>query len=182
MRLSYFARGNEERETNNVIQIYGFEDRPLFLPIFFLHRYFVVEVCRQYFLWLSIFEQKEKRQFISFPFTIGKVTAKNTTHTLIVAKSLDAFNLSEVKFIKCFNRGRIFMDHLDPMRYGNSFPRSREQGEQSHSVDKKTLVDVGQIVEKEIIATGETSKQRGANHAGQSQSSICSTIATSSTI
>jgi len=56
------------------------------------------------------------------------------THVLIFVKSLDAFNLSEVEDIKGFDRGIIFTEHLESIGYGNLFPRSGEQGEESHSV------------------------------------------------
>jgi len=64
--------------------------------------------CTKYRCCLSIFEQKKKRQFIYFLFTVVKVTMKNTTHTLIFAKSLDAFKLSEAKAIKGFDRGDLW--------------------------------------------------------------------------
>lgn len=64
-------------------------------------------------------------------------------HAINFAKPLDAFNSSEFEAIKGFDRGKLFMDHLEFMRYRNFFPRSKEQGEKSHSVDQKILVHVG---------------------------------------
>jgi len=37
---------HKERQSNTVIQIYGFQGKPLILPNFFIDMYFVVEVCR----------------------------------------------------------------------------------------------------------------------------------------
>lgn len=76
------------------------------------------------------FEQENKKQFISFPFTVGEVTTKNTSHADILVNSLDAVNLGEAKTIEGFDRGKIFNEHLDSIKYGKLFPRSRYQSEE----------------------------------------------------
>jgi len=70
---------------------------------------------------------------------------KIATHSNILEKPLDAFNLGQAEATEGLDRGNFFMEHLETVRYENLFQRNREHSEESHSVstkDHKTLVDV----------------------------------------
>lgn len=121
---------HEERESNIVIGIYGFQDNPLLFPKFFMDKCFVAEVPRQYHPWLILFECKKKKQYITFPFIVGEVTIKNTIHLVKFAKALKYFILSGIEDVQDFYLEAIFSRHLSIIRYVNLFTRDVENSEE----------------------------------------------------
>jgi len=67
-------RGTLEKTKNyNVIRIFGSPGNPFFLPYYISDKIFIIEVARQYKLWLHFFHEKRKRQFILLPWKIKEI-------------------------------------------------------------------------------------------------------------
>jgi hypothetical protein len=82
-------------EDHSYIRLYGYEGSPFLLPTFFCDRYFVVELCRQYKTWSTIFYKKRKSQSISLPFNVAIVTIRSSSHLIKVSEMFNVFDLKE---------------------------------------------------------------------------------------
>lgn len=149
---------HEERESNTLIQIYGFQGKSLLLHKFVTDKYFIVEVYRQYLDQLDIFERKKIKQFIPFLFTLGEIILKITSHVTDFTRTLNAFNLSKVEAIKAFNEEGLFHAHQERIGYSNLFAKIREQIEQwQDALTKKQwlIINIEDIMEVSRINISE---------------------------
>jgi hypothetical protein len=57
----------EKIDKYNIIRIFFYHKKPLYIPYYVQDKSFVVEVVRQYKSWLHQFYDKKKKQFIMLP-------------------------------------------------------------------------------------------------------------------
>jgi len=105
---------------------------PFYLPYYVSDTMFVIEVVRQYILWVHLFYEKRKKQFIPIPWRIGQILLRGISKIDEFVVELDQYNLKFENEIKCFEPNHIFMEHMTSVGYNtslaNTFLFEEEEG------------------------------------------------------
>jgi hypothetical protein len=86
----------EKMENYNVIRIFGSRESPFFLPWYISEKMFIIEVARQYRLWLHFFHEKRKRKFIPLPWKVGEIMLRGIAKIDDYSTYLNKFNTHDV--------------------------------------------------------------------------------------
>jgi len=63
----------------------------------------MIEFCRQYRLWENLFLQRNKKQFIAFPWKVGEIKLRSAPKIDEFATQFDQYNLKLADFKKGFD-------------------------------------------------------------------------------
>jgi hypothetical protein len=119
---------------------------------------FITEVARQYNLWLHIFHEKRKNQFIPFPWKIGDFVFININKIDEFANHFHNLNLKYAEKIKGFEPNKFFVEHILAVGFNNSFVHTVLSEEEDNNLGAPTH-NAGDL--ELILNTNEFYKKKG---------------------
>jgi hypothetical protein len=112
----------EQMENHNVIGIFKSKENPSFLiPCHISDIMFVTKFGRKYNFWLHFFHEKQKKQFIHFPWKVGDFVFKSMKKIVKFENYFQISNLKYAENIKGFDPNGIFVEHMLIVGSTNSF-------------------------------------------------------------
>jgi hypothetical protein len=79
LEAASFLKGRgvlEKMEYYNIIRVFCFVEKHVFLPYYTSEKLFFIEIARQYKLWFHILYEKRKKQFIPLPWKVGEIVLR----------------------------------------------------------------------------------------------------------